>query len=491
MDKVAHIFSSMGSEGTTRPGSADGVGSRTWARLCRHDMLLAMSEQSEDRSGRRSRVEERWLAAARGLFERLGGRNNERLSVRLWDGSRVPLSSDGDADTPLYIAIAGPGVLGSLLRRPTPENMIRQYATGGIELRGGSPLELLDMSRDRSRTDETKASKVRLAQVLRKAWPLVLAHGSTSQLEAQEFAGDSTGRRQASRNNIDFIQFHYDVSNAFYSLFLDSEMQYSCGYFTAPESSLETAQRDKLEMICRKLRLAPGERFLDIGCGWGGLICYAAQNYGVEAHGVTLSQAQYDFAVEKVQRLGLGDRVTVELIDYSELEGQYDKIASIGMFEHIGLKSFPHYFGQISTLLRDRGVVLNHGIASRDKRRRRRRIRPEKRLLKKYIFPGSELASIGHALREMEHAGFEIHDVEGWREHYARTTRHWHDRLYARRDEAVDAVGIERYRLWQAYLAGVAHGFTNGSILVFQTVATKHSSHGLSGLPPTRADLYG
>jgi cyclopropane-fatty-acyl-phospholipid synthase len=294
------------------------------------------------------------------------------------------------------------------------------------------------------------------------------------------------------RQNRDYIQFHYDLGNDFYRLFLDEEMQYSCGYFTVWNNSIDQAQRDKLDMICRKLRLKPGESLLDIGCGWGGLICYAARQYGVRAHGVTLSQAQLDFAQEKIRRLGLENRVTVELRDYATLDGQYDKIASIGMFEHVGIANLPAYFQKLCSLLRDRGILLNHGIARGAKANSRRfqKLRPEHRLMAKYIFPGGELDHIGHCLEVMEASRFEVHDVEGWREHYAMTTRHWCQRLSAQRDAAIALIGPERYRLWVAYLAGVSFCFRDGSLRIFQVVASKHKAKGHSELPPTRSDLY-
>ncbi len=300
------------------------------------------------------------------------------------------------------------------------------------------------------------------------------------------------GRRESRRDNKEFIQFHYDISNDFYALFLGSEMQYSCGYFTHQDNSLDQAQHDKLEMICRKLRLKPDEKLLDIGCGWGRLICHAARNYGVRAHGVTLSQKQVDYAMEKIKKLGLEDRVTVELRDYSTLEDTYDKIASVGMFEHIGIANMTRYFKKINALLRDRGILLNHGLSRHAKptRRAARRIRPERRLLLKYIFPGSELDNVGHTIDLLEICGFEVHDVEAWREHYALTTRHWYRRLMARKEEATNFVGMEKFRMWALYLAGASTGLADGSMHICQIVATKHSAKGASGLPLTRADLY-
>jgi cyclopropane-fatty-acyl-phospholipid synthase len=327
--------------------------------------------------------------------------------------------------------------------------------------------------------------------LLRSSLPFVLAASDKAAPE-HAYAGDQVARSAAPRANRDYIQFHYDLGNDFYRLFLDDEMVYSCGYFTDWSNSLDQAQHDKLDMICRKLRLSPGERLLDVGCGWGGLICHAARNYGVSAHGVTLSQEQLDFAQEKARRLGLEDRVTVELRDYSTLDGKYDKIASVGMYEHVGIANYPAYFGKLYSLLRDRGILLNHGITRPAKRSRRgfQRIRPEHRLILKYIFPGGELDHIGHTCETLEQSRFEVHDVEDWREHYAQTTRLWCQRLSARREEAIRLVGPERYRLWVLYLAGVSFAFLDGSIAIYQVVASKHASRGRSELPPTRADLY-
>ncbi len=300
------------------------------------------------------------------------------------------------------------------------------------------------------------------------------------------------GRREAKRNNKDYIQFHYDVGNEFYQLFLDPRMQYSCGYFRDWENSLEQAQTDKLELICRKLRLKEGESLLDIGCGWGGLICYAAQHYGVKAHGVTLSQEQHDLTQEKIRDLNLEGQVTVELKDYRELDGHFDKIASIGMFEHIGIANYTTYFRKVRSLLNDRGILLNHAIArsSKKSKRKAKKIRPERRLLLKYIFPGSELSSAGYTQDSMEHEGFEVHDVEALREHYALTCRFWCKRLSKNKDRAIELVGHERYRMWVAYLAGASAGFQAGSIKIYQILATKKVGKGFSGLPPTRSDLY-
>ncbi len=429
----------------------------------------------------------RRLESARRITEYLAPVIDARFSIRLWDGSMIPLGKH--VDTGFFISVEDPGVLSALLRRPVLETALRLYATGRIDFQGGDLLEFAALARETNAGKKLrKLSKIRL---LGMALPLLLSSGRTNKVE-HEYREDETGHIQSRRKERDFIQFHYDLGNDFYTLFLDPEMQYSCAYFRKWENTLEQAQLDKLEMICRKLRLSPGEKFLDIGCGWGGLICYAARKYGVKAYGVTLSQAQYEYASAKIRSLGLEDQVTVELRDYTTLDGVYDKIASIGMYEHIGIANYPTYFLKIRSLLQEHGIFLNHGICRKAKKSKRKFswIRPEKRLILKYIFPGSELDHVGHTIESMEAGGFEVHDVENWREHYALTTKYWYQRLMAHGDEAIAQVGLERYRMWIAYLVGVSMGFSDGSLQIYQIVATKRAKRGPSGMPPTREELY-
>ncbi len=430
--------------------------------------------------------EENRLAAIRRILEYVGESINARFSVRLWDGSMIPLGKEVHKD--FFIAINGPGVLGALMRRPTLDHLLLQYVKGHLEFHGDL-IDFIALLREKQVRKNFKT--LNKFFLIRQALPLLFAPSGKITVQ-HEYQDDAVGRDELQRDNKKFIQFHYDISNDFYALFLGSEMQYSCGYFTDANNSIDQAQHDKLEMICRKLRLKPDEKLLDIGCGWGGLICHAARHYGVKAHGVTLSQRQFDFATEKVKRLGLEDRVTVELRDYSTLEDTYDKVASVGMFEHIGIANMPKYFQKINSLLRDRGILMNHGISRRAKvsRRKARRIRPERRLLLKYIFPGSELDNIGHTTDMMELAGFEVHDLEAWREHYGMTCQHWYRNLMAHKEKAIGFVGVDKFRMWALYLAGVSTGFRDGSMHVCQVVATKRSSKGPSGLPLTRADLY-
>ncbi len=436
--------------------------------------------------------EDKYLEATRRIFEHIAETADLSFCVQLWDGTLIPLGDS--ADPRFYLSIKGPGVLGAVLRKPTLENILLQYASGGIDYHGGDLITFYEVVRNRGKRTKSVSSssikkKISKSLIFREALNLFFA--PREQKDVYQYSGDETGRR-AERDNKQFVQFHYDLSNAFYELFLDKEMQYSCGYFTEWNNDLNTAQQDKLDMICRKLRLQPGDRFLDIGCGWGGLLCHAAKKYGVQAHGVTLSQKQYDAALQKVNDLSLTDNVKVELRDYNSLNGEYDKISSIGMYEHVGISNFPAYFSKIRSLLRDRGLFLNHGITRRAKKSKRhfRKITPGRRFILKYIFPGSELDHIGHTLEAMESCGFEIHDVEAWREHYARTTRLWCQGLEENREKAIELVGEDRFRMWIAYLAGVSFAFHDGSLRIFQTVATKHDRKGGSSMPPTRADLY-
>jgi cyclopropane-fatty-acyl-phospholipid synthase len=408
------------------------------------------------------------------------------LSLRLWDGSLVPLAAAARDD--LVVAIATPAALTRLVRRPRLTTVVELIAEGAVDLEGGT---LLDLSA-RLGGGSTRGLAKRIDKLLAARTMLPFLFGPGSGGAGHAYAGTQAVEHGKGRDDRALVQFHYDLSNEFYALFLDPEMVYSCAYFPDWGVDIATAQQAKLEMICRKLRLKPGEHMLDIGCGWGGLVCHAAQHHGVRAHGVTLSRAQHDFAVEKVQRLGLQDRVTIELRDFRDLRGvEFDRIASIGMFEHVGLANRPGYFQQIRALLKPRGVYLHHAITRPMKRSERdfRRKRPEYSAVINYVFPGSELDHIGATVDALEAGGFEVHDVEGWREHYGRTCRLWTERLFANRAAAEAEVGAARTRLWLLYLAGVCLGFERGTIGIFQTVATKRA-RGASGMPPTRGDLY-
>lgn len=296
------------------------------------------------------------------------------------------------------------------------------------------------------------------------------------------------GHRHSRQTDRAAISFHYDVSNAFYGLWLDAERVYSCAYFETPEDSLEQAQRSKLEHICRKLRLQPGDRLLDIGCGWGALVCWAARHHGVRAHGITLSQRQLEYARERIRAEGLQDFVTVELRDYRDFDGAavYDKVSSVGMFEHVGLANLPAYYAAVQRVLRPGGLFLNHGI-THDEEGWNRTVATE--FINRYVFPDGELDCVSNIQLGMERAGFEIHDVEGLRPHYALTLRHWVQRLEARRNEALQEVDEVTFRIWRFYMAACALEFESGGTGLYQIVASKRDG-GAWPVPLTRRDLY-
>jgi cyclopropane-fatty-acyl-phospholipid synthase len=295
-------------------------------------------------------------------------------------------------------------------------------------------------------------------------------------------------RRHSKRENERAISFHYDVSNDFYRLWLDERMVYSCAYFEDSNDTIEQAQRNKLDHICRKLRLKPGERFLDIGCGWGALLLWAAKHYGVHAHGVTLSREQYAYASARILEEGLQDRVRIELRDYRDLDeaDAYDKIASVGMFEHVGLKHLTGYFTTVHRALRPGGLFLNHGI-THDEEGWRKTTSTD--FINRYVFPDGELDTVGNVQRVMERANFEILDVEALRRHYAMTLRHWVSRLERNRTEALRHAGEATYRVWHLYMAACAMEFERGDIGVYQILAAKRRD-GFADVPLTRGDLY-
>jgi cyclopropane-fatty-acyl-phospholipid synthase len=315
---------------------------------------------------------------------------------------------------------------------------------------------------------------------------------------AQRLGGDRRGRAPALLRNLHSkksdaaaIRYHYDVSNDFYGLWLDARMVYSCAYFKTGEESIELAQEQKLDHICRKLMLKPGERFLDIGCGWGALAMHAAAHYGVRALGITLSQNQHALADERIKAAGLQDKCEVRLQDYRDVpgEGVIDKIASVGMFEHVGLKNLPVYFGAIRRLLADGGIVLNHGITSID---------PDSRsvglgggdFIGKYVFPHGELPHLSLVLREMGAAGLEVMDSETLRLHYAKTLQQWSERLEGNLEQAKAFAGERRLRIWRTYLAGCAHAFAQGWVSIQQVLAVKAGDAKKNPLPWTRDYMY-
>lgn len=295
------------------------------------------------------------------------------------------------------------------------------------------------------------------------------------------------GRKHSLERDRDVIGYHYDLSNDFFGLWLDQELLYTCAYFTDVDQDLETAQRQKIDYVCRKLRLKPGERMLDIGCGWGALVMHAARHYGVEAVGITLSRKQVEKANERIAAAGLQDRCRVEYRDYREMTDAkgFDKIACVGMLEHLGEMMIPVFFRCAYALLKPGGVLMNHGLTLKANT-------PYPKWTKfarQYVFPDGELRPVTSSLLGAEAAGFEIRDVESLRDHYAITLRHWVRRLEARRDEVVAATSEATYRVFRLYLAGAMVGMRNGVYNLHQSVLAK-PVNGETGLPLTREDWY-
>jgi cyclopropane-fatty-acyl-phospholipid synthase len=325
-----------------------------------------------------------------------------------------------------------------------------------------------------------------ISEVIRIADSLATAHQASA--TARRALKAATHHRAQDAQD---ITYHYDVSNAFYQLWLDARMVYSCAYFKSGSEAIGQAQLQKLDHICRKLRLRPGEHVLDIGCGWGGLAIHAAQHYGAQVHGITLSKAQFDEATARVAFSGLQEQVRIELRDYRDLEGQncYDKIASVGMFEHVGLHNLPQYFGIITRLLKERGVALNHGITCAD---------IDNRavgggggdFIGRYVFPNGELPHIALVLREMSAQQLEVVDVESLRIHYAKTLSQWSAALESRLATARDLVPEKTLRIWRAYLAGCAYAFEQGWVNLYQVLVSKQARPGPTALPLTREYIY-
>ena len=406
------------------------------------------------------------------------------IALRLWNGTHYVF---GDTVPKFTLVVRDPAVLRKLVLKRNPITLVDAYFRGLVDFEGDlyAGLRLKPYLQKLSLPIRSRA--VLVLDALRlpaktTADAVIAAVGKLDSLDANEAHKHSRLSDRAA------ISFHYDVSNAFYKLWLDEQMVYSCAYFESPDNSLEQAQRNKLEHVCRKLRLKPGERFLDIGCGWGAMVCWAAKNYGVKAHGITLSQRQFDYASERVKSLGLQDLVTLEMRDYRDVEGEavYDKISSIGMFEHVGLANLPVYNATVMRLLRPGGLFLNHGI-THDEEGWHPTLDAE--FINRYVFPGGELDTISNILRGMELATFEIHDVENLRIHYAMTLREWVKRLEANHDAALNYVSEDAYRVWRFYMAACAMEFEAEGTGIYQVLASKRGSSTLP-VPLSRKDLY-
>ncbi|HFE32602.1 MAG TPA: methyltransferase domain-containing protein [Gammaproteobacteria bacterium] len=406
------------------------------------------------------------IDAGRDIVSRLLAGYTGKVAVQLWDGNLAV----GEENADCRLVFHHPGALRDLILHRDLEHLTEFYLAGQIDVVG-------DMEGLFTLAPHLSALKLSW----RQRWQLM---SLALRLPASRLP---LGRKHPTHaNGSDAIAHHYDVGNDFYRLWLDPEMVYSCAYFLRRDESLAEAQRNKLDYICRKLRLSAGMTLLDIGCGWGALAIWAARYYGVQVHGITLSEAQYRFARQRVEEEGLSDRVRIELLDYRDLpqDAQYDRVVSVGMFEHIGIKNFPSYFSQVKRVLKPEGLFLNHGISNEAGWQRT----PLTRFINHYIFPDGELTSISNTSQAMEAAGFELVDVEALRRHYALTLRHWVKALVEKKQQAVSLTSEESYRLWKLYMAGCAYFFDAGEINVYQ-VLVGHAGQALS-MPLTRNDLY-
>ncbi|MHB1021163.1 MAG: class I SAM-dependent methyltransferase [Acidobacteriaceae bacterium] len=283
------------------------------------------------------------------------------------------------------------------------------------------------------------------------------------------------------------IAYHYDLPVEFYRPWLGETMAYSCAYFRSPEDSLDIAQEQKLDLICRKLRLQPLDQFLDIGCGWGSLVLHAAQKYRVHAHGITISEKQAEVTKDRIGKANLTQSCSVELRDYRQTEmlnGCFDEIASVGMVEHVGLKRLPQYFNHVYKLLKPGGVFLNHGIT-----RAVSSLPRSASFMDRYVFPDGRLVTLAQIIHAAESSGFEVKDVENLREHYELTLRRWVEGLRKNKDILLKTISEETYRIWLLYMAGSAAAFHRGDISVYQTLLSRNNS-GVTHIPLTREDWY-
>jgi cyclopropane-fatty-acyl-phospholipid synthase len=395
------------------------------------------------------------------------------IAIELWDGTLWP-----PEQTQFHRCtwlINNPGVLRAIIASSNREvALAEQYISGNCDIVGDMeavfPLAEYLLHRKWS-----VAEKLRLAKAL-----LTLPTGETAKRNS---AVRLHGRQHDPVRDQEAITYHYDVSNDFYALWLDKNMLYSSAYFDREDQDIDTAQCNKLDYICRKLRLKAGERLLDIGCGWGGLIVHAVQSYGVRALGITLSRAQLDLAKARIRDAGLSDRCEVRLLDYRRLDEReaYDKLVSIGMVEHVGESNLQKYFAKAFSLLRSGGFFLNSGIA----RPSHRPPSQQPTFTDLYVFPDGELPPIGTLATKAEEAGFEVRDVENLREHYYLTTRQWLYRLEARVRDAQEIVSDRTFRIWRLYLAGSAYYFQRALLGLFQTLLVKNDK-GRSGMPLTR-----
>ncbi len=390
-------------------------------------------------------------AATRAAYEILAKAAPEFAPrVRLWDGDEL-----GPLDAVGTIVLRHPGALRAALLPATDLTAGEAYIHDDVDFEGNL-LSILEFGFQLQQLARQPVRALRLFRLLR-ALP---AESRRAEHPRPEYGG----RKHSKRRDAEAVRSHYDTGNSFYGYFLDEEMVYSCGYFLDPSEDLATAQRRKLDIICRKLGLRPGQRFLDVGCGWGALALHAAKHYGAEVTGITLSPEQAAYARQRVSHEGLDASVRILELDYRDVDGDYDAIASVGMFEHVGAKQMATYFEKLRSVLAPRGALLNHAIGTRD--RSKGKVTPT--FVNTYVFPDGELLAVDTVLGVAESAGFEVRDLESMRMAYGRTLRHWVTNLEGNREKAVADVGETIYRIWRLYMAGSVLAFERGAISVYQ-----------------------
>ncbi len=405
----------------------------------------------------------------------------EKVGVRLWDGTMWP----DERPRPVVLALKHPEALGRMFLPGTEVGLAEAYLHNDFDIEGDieAAFEVGDFLLGRL-GDWKKKLKLGGLLIALPARDAASTMGGT----ARRLLPRIGGKKHSRARDRCAVAFHYDVSNDFYRLWLDRQMVYSCAYFRSPTDDLDVAQEQKLDYICRKLRLRPGQRLLDIGCGWDALVLYAAKHFGVHAEGITSSEPQLEWGRERIADAGLINNATIELRDYREIAANgelYDAIVSVGMAEHIGRERLPDYFAAAHRALKLGGVFLNQAIGEDIV------LRPGDRdtsFIEQYVFPDGDIPPLPIMLRAAESSGFEIRDVENLREHYALTLHHWLRRLEARHDEALRFVDEVTYRVWRLYIGGSAHGFRRGHIAVYQTLLRKLEPSGQAKLPLTRND---
>jgi cyclopropane-fatty-acyl-phospholipid synthase len=414
---------------------------------------------------------DRALSVLRTLF---GERFAREFSVEFWDGTRV----DASERSRFTLKVNEPFALRAAFSPPLDLSPGRAYVEKWIDVEGDVEASIEVMEGALGQFPRFALPKL-LAQLLQLPKP----PAPVVDVEAAKLSG----KRHSKKRDAEAIGFHYDQPITFYKSFLDSRMVYSCAYWDDGVTTLDDAQTAKIDYTLRKVRLKPGERLLDIGCGWGALVIRAAQQFGAHALGVTLSRRQHEEANRRIIEAGVADKVRVELRDYRDLRGEtFDKIVSVGMLEHVGRERLGTYFRTAYDALRDGGLFLNHGITQQSRDGKGYRVSG---FMDRYVFPDGDLVSVDATLRGAEAAGFEIRDVENLREHYARTLRAWYANLESKRDDVIAATDERTFRIWKIYMAGSALNFWRGQMGLVQTVLAK-AENGPGKIPATRRDLY-